>query len=187
MSGRGDRREKSRNRGQQRLVKVRVRLRCLTGPLRDMWPPFALIAAASALADSVLIALLVLRAPGDPAREVGGFTAVNACGHQRCPGASSAGLCRAPELRAILRGLSSISASGGRFVVVVVVVTFFVDVSQTFCWRFSGAFLVSLAPSRRQSAHPATVPGLWFRDLVNVRWDLVRSLSGACRRQFGGL
>ena len=26
-----------------------------------------------------------------------------------------------------------------------------------------------------------------FRDLVNVRWDLVRSLSGACRRQFGGL
>ena len=37
------------------------------------------------------------------------------------------------------------------------------------------------------SAHPATVHGLWFRGLLDVRWDLVRSLSGAFPRQFGGL
>ena len=33
------------------------------------------------------------------------------------------------------------------------------------------------------SAHPATVPGLWLRGLLSVRWDLVVSLSGASSKQ----
>ena len=34
------------------------------------------------------------------------------------------------------------------------------------------------------SAHPATVPGLWVRGLLYVRWGLVGGLSGASWRQF---
>ena len=32
-----------------------------------------------------------------------------------------------------------------------------------------------------------TVPRLKVIGLLDIRWDLVRSLSGACRSQFGGL
>ena len=34
------------------------------------------------------------------------------------------------------------------------------------------------------SANPATVPGWWVRDLMDVGWDLVVGLSGASGRQF---
>ena len=44
-------------------------------------------------------------------------------------------------------------------------------------WMASGS---RLGPS----AHPATVPGLWLRGLLSVRWDLVVRLSGASGQQF---
>ena len=34
------------------------------------------------------------------------------------------------------------------------------------------------------SAHPATVPALWVRGLLSVRWDRVVGLSAASGRQF---
>ena len=33
------------------------------------------------------------------------------------------------------------------------------------------------------SAHPATVPGLWARGLLSIRWDLVVGPSGASWKQ----
>ena len=41
-----------------------------------------------------------------------------------------------------------------------------------------GAELSRTFDTKWPSAHPATVPGLWVRGLLNVRWDLVVGLSG---------
>ena len=38
-------------------------------------------------------------------------------------------------------------------------------------------------PSSGPEARPATVPGLWLRCLLDVRWDIVGGLSGASWRQ----